>query len=210
MRLFFPTLLTFFLVSGCSSFYKAPPLSGKIIDQEGHPIPDALILVVWYINNRDFHGSKAGVFEIKEDKSELDGTFHISGWEKDGPSRYLNQVTSPEIKVYKHGFKLKYLTNNDYFDDEYSLSSIWSGKSIELNALEPNDHREVFEQLRLLSETITWNQSSNPCIHQKIPLTTSLLKEAINNNTYKGEIELFVQIDLTDNECKETRGKSND
>ena len=210
MRILVPTFLAFCLISGCSSSYRAPPLSGTISDQEGRPVSDALILVTWYINKRDFHGSKVGVFEIREDKSESDGTFHINGWEKDGPSRFLNQVTSPEIKVYKHGFKLKYLTNNDYFDDEYSLSSIWSGKSIELNALEPNDHREVFEQLRLLSETITWNQSSNPCIHQKIPLTTSLLKEAINNNTYKGEIELFVQIDLTDNECKETRGKSND
>ncbi len=213
MRILVPTFLAFCMISGCSSSYRAPPLSGTISDQEGRPVSDALILVTWYINKRDFHGSKVGVFEIREDKSESDGTFHINGWEKDGPSRFLNQVTSPEIKVYKHGFKLKYLTNNDYFDDEYSLSSIWSGKSIELMPLDLNDRHEVFKQLKGLSETITWNRVSNPCIHQQIPLTTTLLEEAMSNSTYTSGLEFFVQLNLTDKACsntRENRGKSDD
>jgi len=112
--------------------YSAEAIEGWVVDAEtGKPMEGVIVVAHWQLKGGFEGGNPVGQLKILESVTEPNGRYSFAAW---GPKFALMghlRSESPEILMFKKGYKFLGLSNNWYRDRDTSKSD-WNGKSVKL------------------------------------------------------------------------------
>ena len=178
--------------------------AGVIIDSNNNePINDALILAIW-TRETGLHSSHDGAFYIQETLTNNQGVFSLPSWKKFEPP-FLSSVRSPKILIYKKGYGLRVLYNDDAFKRKKSINSEWNQKTISLSPLSIDQNEAVkqeYNDLSSIMSSIRIQMFKDPCLFKKIPITMHLLIEENSKNPLVKTNGDILRINKIHEECQ--------
>jgi hypothetical protein len=125
------------LLTACNSIgpfafiYSADPIEGWVTDAEtGTALEGVIVVAHWRLNGGFEGGTPIRELQIFETLTDQNGRYSFPAW---GPkfalSGHLDQ--SPEILLFKRGYKFRRL-NNDWYMDRNTSRSQWNKKTVKL------------------------------------------------------------------------------
>lgn len=112
--------------------YSAEAIEGWVIDAEtGKPIEGVIVLAHWQLKGGFEGGTPVNELKILESVTDKGGRYSFPAW---GPKFALMgqlRSASPEILMFKRGYKFQRLNNNWYRDRDTSTSD-WNKKTVKL------------------------------------------------------------------------------
>jgi len=122
-------------LSACSAmtfFYSAEAIEGWVVDAEtGKPLEGVIVVAHWRLKGGFEGGTPIRELQIFESVTDRDGRYAFPAW---GPrfalSGHLTHET-PEILLFKQGYKFQSLGNNWYPGVDTTRSE-WNGKTVKL------------------------------------------------------------------------------
>jgi len=112
--------------------YSAEPIEGWAADAEtGKPIEGVIVVAHWQLEGGFEGGSPVNELKILEAVTDQNGRYSLPAW---GPRFALSGrlgSKSPEILMFKQGYKFQ-LLNNDWYQDRDTSKSDWDKKTVKL------------------------------------------------------------------------------
>ena len=150
--------------------YSAEPIEAWVRDADsGQPVVGAVVAAQWVLIG-GLHTDQVGELVVMEASTDLNGRFYFPGWGPTTATKGSLSYQSPEILIFKSGYKYRRLTNK--FSTEMlpsgKVSSEWNKKILKIDRFKGN--LEDYEnQLRGLYLRIGWAYYNASCEWRKIP-----------------------------------------
>lgn len=131
--------------------YFIPKIEGWVIDKDTKQPIDGAVLVVERSIEYGIHSSHGGFLQYQDAISDEKGYYNIPKLGEVKVKGHINGL-SPNIAVFKAGYKLEIIHNVADFDEEgfkdrtqfrWNQHSIWDGKKIELEKYEGTDEEYI-------------------------------------------------------------------
>ncbi len=146
-------LLLWVPLSANAVIYSAEAIEGWVVDSEtGKPTEGVIVVAHWQLKGGFEGGNPVGELKILEAVTDKNGRYSFPAW---GPRFALMghlKSESPEILMFKQGYKFRYLNNNWYSGMDTS-KSVWNGKTVKLDRFISNLH-VYSDDLRSLTSTL--------------------------------------------------------
>lgn len=114
--------------------YSAEEIEGWVVDAEtNQPLEGVVVSANWKLTGGIMSGQPIGQLQILETVTDENGRYHFQKW---GPKIALQgelREESPQILLFKPGFKFGWLMNDEYKRKGTNRSE-WSGKTIKLQS----------------------------------------------------------------------------
>ena len=160
--------------SGIPFFYSAEAIEGRVTDADtGKPLEGVILVAHWQLQGGFEGGTPIKELQIAEAVTDRDGRYSFPGW---GPrfaaSGHLKSE-SPEILLFKPGYKFRALSNNWYPGKDLSKSD-WKGQTVKLERF-AGTLKEYAQHIWSFSDTL-WvagyavgDRSGDPCGWKSFP-----------------------------------------
>ena len=126
-------LLALPLTACASFFYRAEAIEGWVVDAEsGKPIQGVIVVAHWRLVGGGEGGTPVNELNILESVTDQNGRYSFPAW---GPRFALTgrlESASPEILMFKQGYRYKGLRNTWHPDMDTSRSE-WDKKTVKLD-----------------------------------------------------------------------------
>ncbi len=164
-------------LSACHSltfFYSAEPIEGWVADAEmGKPLEGVIVVAHWQLQGGFEGGTPIKELQISEAVTGRDGRYSFPGWGlKLALSGHLKSE-SPEILLFKRGYKFRLLSNNWYPGRDMSKSD-WNGVTVKLEPFagtlkEYAQHMWPFNDTLWVAGYAVGHRSGDPCGWKSFP-----------------------------------------
>jgi hypothetical protein len=135
--------------------YRAEAIEGWVIDTDtGRPLEGVIVVAHWQLRGGFEGGTPIRQLQILETVTDKNGHYLFPAW---GPKFALMgqlRSESPEILMFKPGYKFQ-LLNNPWYSDRDTTKSDWNGKTVKLERF-TGTLGQYAQHLWLLNNTL-WN-----------------------------------------------------
>ena len=140
-------------LSAYAFIYRAEAIEGWVGDSEtGKPIEGVIVVAHWQLKGGFEGGNPVGELKILEAITDQNGRYSFPAWGLKFALMGHLRSESPEILMFKQGYKFRYL-NNSWYSGMDTSKSVWNGKTVKLDPFRSN-LQAYSDDLRSLTSTL--------------------------------------------------------
>ncbi len=151
----------------------SPGITGRIVDPDGRPVAQAIVLVNWNLEG-SWNGASQGQLALIEARTDANGYFRISSWGPRFARKGHLREDQPLVRVFKPGYVPLLASNTDRVPMgtvRFVASSRFDGKTLVLHRFNgpANDYEAVLEPLFIEVDRILYSSPSGTCYWKHMP-----------------------------------------